>query len=126
MEPAQRGPLHMAAPKCPLASLPSGPCSAPSVTATADGPTSGSALIVPPVNNRPWSTLDLRVCVKGTSDCRSITGCAANATDASGTTRCPIPGCAANTTYTVWATAQQPGLTSPESQGADFTTPPFP
>ena len=99
-------------------------CSAPAVAADATGPTDGAAIVTPPANNRPWASYDLRVCVNGTADCRTIP-CTANAS-ADATTSCPIPSCVPATTYAVTATAKQTGYNSPESAVDTFTTDAWP
>ena len=98
---------------------------APAVAADPNGNTAGVAHVTPPLSDRPWATYDLKVCVKGTADCRNITGCVANA-NKDAVTDCPIPGCTPDTTYDVWATAQKTGLTSPQSAPDDFTTDKYP
>jgi len=99
-------------------------CSVPAITASAAGPTDGVATVTPPANNRPWASYDLRVCVNGTADCRTVP-CTANAS-ADATTSCPIPSCVPATTYSVAASAKQAGHTSRESAAATFTTDAWP
>jgi len=99
-------------------------CSAPSVTASPSGATAGVAFVTPPANNRPWASYDLRVCVNGTTECRTIACTAVSGADA--VTTCSIPNCVPATRYTVTAVAQQTNFTSAASQPVDFITDNYP
>lgn len=99
------------------------PCSKPSVVANAVDAVSGQAVVTPPLAGHPWDSFSLRVCVSGTADCRTLTGCKAAAT-AGATSTCLISGCTAEKSYSVWATAvHADGSKSTESDPTGFTTP---
>ena len=83
----------------------------------------GKATVTPPVEGRPWASVSLRVCVKGTNSCREVPPAGCTLSGPANFT-CTINGCAAETTYAVFATAvHADGTTSPESSPDDFTTP---
>lgn len=96
--------------------------SAPTLVVASVNAVSGSAAVTKPALDT-WATYRLEICEQANpTACRVLPACTIAATGT--VTLCPLPGCVAQTAYTVKATAYATdNSASSVSAPANFTTP---